>query len=120
MEALGITDRTLGAKAEPPQRERAENAARTFERVFVQQMVQHMRSSTGLGDDGIFGGGPGSGTYEDWFDQHMAEHLTSARGIGLASSLLDQWERQGLIQPKAAEAAAQTPRDFEGGIDVRA
>ena len=85
-------------------RQRAEATAERFEQIFVQQMVQSMRSSTTLGGgEGMFGSGPGAGTYEDWFDQHLSRHLTERGNIGLADVMLRDWERKGWIGPARGE-----------------
>ena len=87
-------------------RQRAEATAHQFEAIFTQQMVQVMRQGTGtLGDEGMFGSGPGAGTYEDWFDQNMARRLTEGGRIGIADTMLRDWERNGLI-PSAKQQAA--------------
>jgi Rod binding domain-containing protein len=100
-----LTDGSLG------KRERAEEVARSFEQIFVRQMVKGMRDSVGVaGGEGMFGKGPGSGTYADWFDKHFSRHLITNGGIGLADTMLRNWERQGWIEP----------RDPQGETDVRA
>ena len=92
-------------------RQRAEKAAQQLEQVFVQYMVQGLRKSSPGGEEGgLFGSGPGAGTYEDWFDSHLSRHLNDRGGIGIARVILQDWERGGLIP--AAEA--------KGGIDVTA
>ena len=89
------------------QRRVAENTARQFEQIFVQQMLQAMRDSVGTGEsDGLFGKGPGSGTYGDWFDLHLGRHLTDHGGIGLARVMLQDWEKRGWTPPATDEAAA--------------
>lgn len=100
--AASLTDASMGG------RERAEAVAKNFEQIFARLMVEDMRDS--VGGDGMFGGGPGSGTYADWFDQHLSSHLTSGRGMGLADAMLRDWERNGWIQ-------AEQPK---GGINVHA
>src|SRR4026207_2280315 len=70
-------------------RQRAEATAHPFEAIVPHEMVQVMRQGTGtLGDEGMFGSGPGAGTYEDWFDQNMARRLTEGGRIGLADTMV--------------------------------
>ncbi|MEM7199116.1 MAG: rod-binding protein [Planctomycetota bacterium] len=98
-------------------RQRAEQTAGQLEQIFVHHLVKGLRDTLPKGENGgMFGAGPGAGTYEDWFDVHMSEQLTRAgsNGIGIAESLLRTWERDGVIP--SADAAAERPR----GIDVRA
>jgi len=109
-------------------RQRAEATANEFEDIFVRQMVQSMRKSVSFdGGDGLFGKGPGAGTYEDWFDQNLAQDLTSKGGVGLARAMLRSWEQSGWIDAAPAESvgqdtAAQSGRDrhLGGYSDVTA
>jgi len=114
MNAVQQRDLGLEAIVSPPaaadKRQQAEETAAHFEQIFVQQMVQSMRSTIGEGE-GLFGTDAGSGTYEDWFDMHLGQHLTESGGIGLARTLLKDWERRGWIEARAPE------RDT-GAIDV--
>lgn len=62
----------------------ASEAARQFEALFVQMMLQSMRQA---GD--VFGDG-GDTTYRDMFDQQIAVEMTRGKGLGLAAVLARQ------------------------------
>jgi flagellar protein FlgJ len=70
-------------------------AARQFEALFVQMMLQSMRQA---GD--VFGDGSDT-TYRDMFDQQIALEMTRGKGLGLAELLTRQ-----LAAPQAAAANA--------------
>ncbi len=80
-------------------------AARQFEALFVQMMLQSMRSA---GD--VFGDGSDT-TYRSMFDQQIALEMTRGKGLGLATMLMRQMETTG--QEAAATAVrAPQPGDF--------
>jgi flagellar protein FlgJ len=107
MEIDGVTLQQLTDRNALTPRQRAEATAHQFEAIFTQQMVQVMRQATGtLGEEGMFGSGPGSGTYEDWFDQNMARSLSDGGRLGIAEAMLRDWERYGAIPTADQEAAA--------------
>lgn len=62
----------------------ATEAARQFEALFVQMMLQSMRQA---GD--VFGDGSDT-TYRDMFDQQMSVEMTRGKGLGLAAVLARQ------------------------------
>ena len=94
------------------EQQKARAAADRFEQIFVQQMVQAMRdTASGLGGEGMFGSGPGAGTYEDWFDSNLASHMMKNDGIGLADALMRRWQRNGWV------AEDEAPK---GGVDATA
>lgn len=106
-------------------RQAALEVARQFEAIFVQSMVSSMRGSaqvTGEGG-GMFGDGPGADTYADWFDQNLARELSTKGRIGIADTLMRDFERLKQIDPAprpertAGMLARKTPA---GGIDVAA
>ena len=110
-----------------PQNERVKAAADQFERIFVQQMVQAMRSSVSLGGDegGMFGSGPGAGTFEDWFDTHLSRHLSETGGIGIGDMLVRNWQQHGVVKTEGEGETNQDTNDNEGdrpagGLDVHA
>jgi flagellar protein FlgJ len=80
-----------------------QEAARQFEALFVQMMLQSMRQA---GD--VFGDG-GDTTYRDMFDQQIALEMTRGKGLGLADLLTRQ-----LAPQASADAAlrALTGKDF--------
>jgi Rod binding domain-containing protein len=101
-------------------RAKAQKVAEQFESVFARSMVQGLRQSTSIeGEDagGMFGDGPGSGTYADWFDQNLAESLSKSRRIGIADVLMHEFERDRQIppDPKAKHAAPQVDAAADAG-----
>jgi len=63
------------------------DAARKFEGVLMQQLVQVMRNSAKSG--GLGGSEGASGQYMSMFDDALAEQMAAGGGIGLASSLIE-------------------------------
>lgn len=118
--------------ATPEQRTRAkaQDAADQFEQMFVRTLVSSLRSTASLGGDGsgMFGSGPGSQTYGDWFDQNLAEQIGRDSDVGIASSVMRDWERheQLPIDEAAKQAQRQADRSYraatnalgKGGIDA--
>lgn len=107
------------------QRQAALEVAQQFEGIFVQSMVSAMRASaqvTGEGG-GIFGNGPGADTYADWFDQNLARELSTKGRIGIADTLMRDFERLKQIEPapRQERTAGMLARKLPaGGIDVAA
>ena len=57
------------------------------------------------------------------FDDHMSEHLSSSGGVGLADTLLRDWERIGQIPDKDGKTVDRAaPQDLKSsrGLDVHA
>jgi Rod binding domain-containing protein len=93
-----ILELTAGPRAQ------AEQVAGRFEQIFAQQLVASMREGASLGESsGLFGDGPGSDTFTMWFDSLLGERL-GQQGLGVAGTLLRDWERQRLIPPATTEA----------------
>lgn len=89
--------RAADSPALPP-RQRAERVARRFEEVFVREFVAKMRETIPTGsEEGLFGSGPGSDIYTQWFDTLMAHQLATGGGVGVAETLIADWERSGLL-----------------------
>lgn len=95
--------------------EAAREAAQQFEALFVQMMLQSMRSASSvLGEQR-------DTTYEEMFDRQIALELTRGKGLGIADLLMKQLafegsDGAGLLEqgaflgfsPQAFEAAAST------------
>ncbi len=82
-------------------------AARQFEALFVQMMLQSMRSAGDVFSDGS------DNTYRDMFDQQIALEMTRGKGLGLADLLTRQLTRSADPEPAAATAPrALNARDF--------
>ena len=79
-------------------------AARQFEALFVQMMLQSMRAA---GD--VFGDGSDT-TYRDMFDQQIALEMTKRKGLGIADVLTRQLA-PGTAAP-AGPMRALSARDF--------
>ena len=85
-------------------RTEATKVANQFEAIFVQQIVSKMREGSNLlGEDSMFGSGPGADTYSDWFDTHMSEHLASSGRIGVADAILRQLDQLHQIEDPAEQ-----------------
>lgn len=86
-------------------RAQAQRVASQFESMFVQQIVSKMREGSDLmGENSMFGSGPGSNTYATWFDTYMSEHMAKSGRVGVADALMRQFEDLGQIIPEANQA----------------
>ena len=75
-------------------RAEALDTSRQFEQIFIQQMLEGMRKSADIaGGEGLFGDGPGNDTYTQWFDNHLSEHLARSGDLGIAETLMAEFER---------------------------
>lgn len=96
---------TTAGQAENPARVR--ELAAEFEAMVLALMLRQMRESMALagGDDDE----PGLGrtTFAETFDVELGRHLAAAGGIGIASVIVEAYERQhGVAQPFTAPAPA--------------
>ena len=104
-------------------RTEALDTARQFEQIFIQQMLEGMRKSANIaGGDGLFGDSPGNDTYTQWFDNHLSEHLSRHGNMGIAETLMKEFERWNQIPPAPAAETEGSGNSFEykGGIHVQA
>lgn len=114
MDALRLETMSLTpTDAAGDRRRHALDVAGQFEAVFVRTLVQSMRQTATVGGGGMFGEGPGAGTYADWFDQNVATELGRGGGIGIAATVLADMQRHGELEP-AARPAADDPIDRHG------
>lgn len=100
MATIGHPVRVVPAADSPalPSRQRAERVAGQFEEIFVREFVAKMRETIPTGsDDGLFGSGPGADIYTQWFDTLMAHELAAGGSVGVAETLIADWERSGLV-----------------------
>ena len=75
-------------------RAQALDTARQFEQIFIQQMLEGMRESANIaGGEGLFGDGPGNDTYTQWFDNHLSDHLARNGDLGIADTLMSEFQR---------------------------
>lgn len=111
------------------ERKNAQKAADDFEQMFVRTLVGSLRATSKIGDEGgMFGSGPGTDTYGDWFDQNLAEQVGKGGKVGIAESIMRDWERheQIPIDQQAGTARLAADRAFrtatnalgKGGVDV--
>lgn len=85
-------------------RAEAEKAAGGLEAIFLQMLIKDMRkNASAMGGDGFFGKGVGSGSQEDLFDSMLAQRISETGHLGLADSVLKNWEESGKIPPEAKE-----------------
>ena len=86
----------------------AAKVAAQFESVFVRTLVSSLRQTSAIGSGGgMFGGGPGADVYGDWFDQNLAEQIGRSGDVGIARTLMQDFERAGAIDPAAADEHAR-------------
>ena len=87
--------------------------AQQFEQIFVQMMLAGLRKTSEMaGDEGLFGDGPGNDTYTQWFDNHLAEYLSNNGHLGIADTLMKEFDRWHQIPPEQPE---DTLPDHEDG-----
>lgn len=144
MDAIHDLLRASEGKISPEKRRaKAAETANEFEQIFVREMVSAMRESAKVDSEegGMFGTESGSDTYGDWFDEHFAQKVGEGGQLGIAKSLMRDYDRtESLAQLEAAraakspkaEAAVRTldsvrsdelrarrmPTSVEGGLDV--
>ena len=109
----GLAQLREAAKDKSP--EAAREAAQQFEALFVQMMLQSMRSASSvLGEQR-------DTTYEEMFDRQIALELTRGKGLGIADLLMKQLAFEGSEGAAAPEAGAFlgfTPEAFEAAISA--
>lgn len=101
------------------ERQRAEKIAGQFETLFVRTLVSSLRQTGSVGGGGMFGDGPGAGTYADWFDDNLAQKVAAAGHIGIKEQLMRDFERHGEI-PRLAADADRVQRQLRGLSSQRA
>ncbi len=94
--------------------EAAREAAQQFEALFVQMMLQSMRSASAvLGEER-------DTTYEEMFDKQIALELTRGKGLGLADLLMKQLAFEGSEGAAAVDEGAFlgiSPEAFRAAVD---
>ncbi|MFO7277860.1 MAG: glucosaminidase domain-containing protein [Pseudomonadota bacterium] len=93
-----------GAQTQDPEALRA--AARQFESLFTQMLIESMRAAS-FGDS-LFGSDQ-TEFYQSLFDEQLAVELSKSGGLGLADLLVEQLTRAGIAAPAGSsnrEAAA--------------
>ena len=102
-------------------RQKAEKVAGQFEELFVKTFIASMRQTATVGEQGMFGGGPGADTYAGWFDQNIANELGRTGGIGIARVLLEDMERHGDIEPEGEKSKLdELAQDAARAADTKA
>ncbi len=80
---------TIGALAGQTRGQPAADAARRtameFEAVFLSQMLAPMFE--GMGEDPVFGGGPGEAIYRSLLVEEYGKAISQTQGIGLADAV---------------------------------
>ncbi|MEZ6195519.1 MAG: rod-binding protein [Planctomycetota bacterium] len=98
-------------------RARLEKAAHGLESVFTSMMVQTMRES--LGEEGLFGGLPGSDIYSGFFDRMMGDALSERGGIGIAEMVIrDGMRAEQAVAPEDVAARAASRAALQRGLDA--
>ena len=125
MQPSGISSHELlRFEPQPDARVEALQTAHQFEQIFVQMMLAGMRKTSEMaGGEGLFGDGPGNDTYTQWFDNHLAEYLSDNGHLGIADTLMKEFERWNQIPPEPTEGAPADHQDDavpKEGVDVAA
>jgi murein DD-endopeptidase MepM/ murein hydrolase activator NlpD len=91
---------------------RVRELAHEFEAMFLAQMLKQMRQSMAMAEDGQEqGDGFGKAAFTETFDTELARHLSAGGGIGIASVIMEAFERQAGRTPAASVApAASSPQ----------
>jgi murein DD-endopeptidase MepM/ murein hydrolase activator NlpD len=99
-----------GASRQGPRNDKAglRKAAEAFESIFVQILLQRMRSAQLT--DGMFGSGAGSHVYEGMFDRYLAERVSQGSPFGIARLLEEEWSRAVDGTEQAGKAMAMLDR----------
>jgi len=99
--------------AEAAEKKRLQQAARQFEAMFLNQMLQIMRKSGSIiNEDEKDGMGLGwDNPYQELFDWQLALRLSESRPLGIADALKRHYERQiSEAQPLEPQPAKPLPR----------
>ena len=107
-----IINKDITAPQTPGLQERAKaiDVVHQFEAFFAREMVKTLRDTAKVGEEGgLMGSGIGSDTYAEWFDTKMAEHVTKTSHLGIADTMMRDFERWGQI-PTAEAAQAEAAR----------
>ncbi len=81
-----------GAQPQPTSKQKQlQQAAQSFEAVFLRQMIGSMRQAK-LADDDLLGGGSAADQFRDLYDGHVADSMASKGGFGIAAMLRKQFE----------------------------
>jgi murein DD-endopeptidase MepM/ murein hydrolase activator NlpD len=83
---------------------RVRELAHEFEAMFLSQMLKQMRQSMALADDEE-GDGFGKAAFTETFDTELARHISAGGGIGIASVIMEAFDRQ---SGERAEAGVAT------------
>ncbi len=93
-----------------PPREKAWQAAKRFEGIFIQMLVRDMRKNAESFGEGMFGKAPGSGVQSQLFNSLLSDKMAQSGRIGLARALMEDWERQRLIPKETLHSPAESKK----------
>jgi murein DD-endopeptidase MepM/ murein hydrolase activator NlpD len=98
----------------------ARRAARMFEALFLQTLVQRMRESQL--EDGFFGSSSGASVYEGMFEQFLGDELASRSPLGIARLLEEHWggaatEDHASSEVERIAAAERAGRAYRAAMD---
>ncbi len=79
---------------------RVRELAHEFEAMFLSQMLKQMRQSMALAGDEE-GDGFGKAAFTETFDTELARHISAGGGIGIASVIMEAFERRSGERPEA-------------------
>ena len=90
----------------------AENAAKEFESVFLNEMLGPMFE--GLSTDGIGGGGDGEQMFRPMLIEQYAAAISKSGGIGLAAAVLRELNHMQGVQHAPGPTAPPVPGSADG------
>jgi flagellar protein FlgJ len=84
-------------------------AAREFEAIFLQQLIQSMRQASPTAASGMLSGKK-TRVYQDMLDQEMAKAMARSGGLGIADFMIrDMTRRQGPAAKKDSSPPGGVP-----------
>ncbi|WP_163934436.1 rod-binding protein [Paraferrimonas sp. SM1919] len=83
-----------------------QGVASEFEALFLQKVLKHMRSaSDALQDDEALFSTKENKFYRDMYDGKLAQSLSQRGQLGLANSIVKQWQQPEALQPQQKPVA---------------
>jgi flagellar protein FlgJ len=90
-----VTSTPAGAQPQAADKKKQlEAAAKSFEAVFMRQMIGSMRQAK-LSDDDLLGGGSAADQFRELQDAKLADSMVAKGGFGIAAMLTRQFKNVG-------------------------
>lgn len=100
----GLSGAGVATGTPPEDPARVRELAGEFEAMFIALMLRQMRESLVLSGEEDAEAGFGKTTFAETFDTELARHLAAGGGIGIASVIVEAYERQRAGVPPAGAA----------------